>query len=42
MTERFTYYPKTRVIKDNQTGERYYGNKRIYYLIQRLEKEAKQ
>lgn len=39
MNERFTYYYPSQIIKDKQTGERYYGNKPLAGLLNELHEE---
>ena len=36
MLERFKYYSPSQVIKDNKTGQRYYGNKPLAKLLNEL------
>lgn len=36
MSERFKYYSSSQVIKDNKTGQRYYGNKPLAELLNEL------
>ena len=36
MSERFKYYFSSQVIKDNKTGQRYYGNKPLAGLLNEL------
>ena len=39
MNERFTYYYPSQIIKDNKTGQRYYGNKPLAELLNELHEE---
>ena len=39
MNERFIYYHPSQIIKDKQTGERYYGNKSLVELLNELHDE---
>lgn len=39
MSERFKYYFSSQIIKDKQSGERYYGNKPLAELLNELHKE---
>ena len=39
MSERFKYYFSSQVIKDNKTGQRYYGNKPLAELLNELHEE---
>ena len=39
MNESFTYYYPSQIIKDNKTGQRYYGNKPLAELLNELHEE---
>lgn len=42
MSERFKYYFPSQVIKDNKTGQRYYGNKPLTEILNKLSEENEQ
>ena len=42
MSERFKYYFPSQVIKDKKTGQRYYGNKLLSELLNKLSEENEQ
>lgn len=42
MSERFKYYFPSQIIKDEKTGQRYYGNKSLAELLNGLHEENKE
>lgn len=38
---RFKYYPLSQMIEDSETGKRYYGNRDVAFLLNKLADEIK-